>query len=192
MHETSKATIRRAYDGRYQKYFSGNGIDVGCGDDSLRRYAPLFPLMGGVKDWDLAQGDAQELPGVAAEAFDWLHSSHCLEHLRDPFTALIRWCQVVRPGGHLVVIIPDEDLYEQGVWPSRFNGDHKHTFTLAKAKSWSAVSVNVLDLLLVVRYLAVPVRIERLEATWLPDQPGIDQTLGPVAECAIEFVLRRV
>src|SRR5260221_7032838 len=37
-------------------------------------------------------------------------------------------------------------LYEQGVFPSRFNGDHKSTFTISKASSWSPVSVNVLDL----------------------------------------------
>ncbi len=52
----------------------------------------------------------------------------------------------VRPGGHLFFIVPDEDLYEQGVFPSRFNGDHKATFTISKTKSWSPVSVNVLDL----------------------------------------------
>jgi hypothetical protein len=44
------------------------------------------------------------------------------------------------------VIVPDEDLYEQGVWPSRFNPDHKWTFTIAKHTSWSPVSVNLLDL----------------------------------------------
>ena len=37
-------------------------------------------------------------------------------------------------------------MYEQGVFPSRFNPDHKATFTLSKAQSWSPKSVNVLDL----------------------------------------------
>jgi hypothetical protein len=44
------------------------------------------------------------------------------------------------------VIVPDEDLYEQGIWPSRFNSDHKWTFTIAKHASWSPVSINLLDL----------------------------------------------
>jgi hypothetical protein len=57
------------------------------------------------------------------------------------------WIRVVRPGGHLVVSVQDEDLYEQGVWPSRFNDDHKVSFTLCKHHSWSPVSVNVFDLL---------------------------------------------
>ena len=44
------------------------------------------------------------------------------------------------------ITIPDEDLYEQGCYPSRFNDDHKHTFTLAKKHSWSERSHNLFDL----------------------------------------------
>ncbi len=50
------------------------------------------------------------------------------------------WLRVLKPGGHLVVTIPEEDLYEQGRFPSTFNLDHKWTFTIHKQKSWSAKS----------------------------------------------------
>jgi SAM-dependent methyltransferase len=80
------------------------------------------------------------------EQFDFVYSSHCLEHMRDPRSALLEWWKLVKPGGHLLFIVPDEDLYEQGVFPSRFNSDHKATFTISKARSWSPVSINVLDL----------------------------------------------
>jgi hypothetical protein len=66
--------------------------------------------------------------------------------MHDPRKALYEWWQLVKPGGHLIFIVPDEDLYEQGVFPSRFNGDHKATFTISKLRSWSPVSYNVLDL----------------------------------------------
>jgi SAM-dependent methyltransferase len=66
--------------------------------------------------------------------------------MRDPRAALAQWWSLVKPGGVLFVIVPDEDLYEQGFWPSRFNADHKWTFTIAKRRSWSPVSVNLLDL----------------------------------------------
>jgi hypothetical protein len=46
----------------------------------------------------------------------------------------------------LIVIVPDEDFYEQGWWPSLFNHDHKHTFTLNE-RSWSPVSINVRKLI---------------------------------------------
>jgi hypothetical protein len=64
----------------------------------------------------------------------------------DPKRAVLEWWKLVKPGGHLFIIVPDEDLYEQGVFPSRFNNDHKATFTIFKPRSWSPVSINVLDL----------------------------------------------
>ena len=52
----------------------------------------------------------------------------------------------MKPGGHLILIVPDEDLYEQGVFPSQFNPADTCTFTMGKARSWSPVSLNVRDL----------------------------------------------
>ncbi len=115
----------------------GEGIDIGCGAD---------PVLPGVMPFDLAQGDANEILRHVDRQFDFVYASHCLEHMRDPRAAIAQWWQLVRPGGALVVIVPDEDLYEQGFWPSRFNRDHKWTFTIAKRASWSPVSVNLLDL----------------------------------------------
>jgi hypothetical protein len=45
--------------------------------------------------------------------------------MHDPEAALRQWWALVRPGGYLVVVVPHEDLYEQGMWPSAFNSDHK-------------------------------------------------------------------
>lgn len=193
MNETSKSIPRRLRDVSYVRYFAGRGIDVGCGPDPLGFYRTLFPGMGEVTGWDRHQGDAQALPGVPDRSYDWLHSSHCLEHLYYPHVALRRWCEVVRPGGYLVVLVPDEDLYERGLWPPQKNRDHKHTFTLSKRRSWSPASVNVFDLLARVNDLAEPLRVEKLEGTFLPGlDAGVDQTLNAVSECAIEFVLRRM
>jgi len=38
-------------------------------------------------------------------------------------------------------------MYERGIWPSKGNADHKHTFTICKDRSWSPVSINLIDLL---------------------------------------------
>ena len=115
----------------------GKGIDIGCGPD---------PVTPDVRRFDIEDGDANEITKYVSDQFDYVYSSHCLEHMKDPFSALNEWWKLVRPGGHLVFLVPDEDLYEQGVFPSRFNGDHKSTFTISKAQSWSPVSVNVFDL----------------------------------------------
>ena len=147
MKECSKSIQRRLADSNFmRRYFVGNGLDIGGKPDPLSLYRELFPLMGHVKTWDREDGDAQFLNGLADGSLDFVHSSHCLEHLADPAEGLRNWMRVVREGGHLVITVPDEDLYEQGSFPSTFNLDHKWTFTIFKTRSWSDRSINLLDL----------------------------------------------
>lgn len=135
MDETSKA---RQYWGPLEKsVLVGRGIDVGCGAD---------PVLPDCRRFDMADGDANEVSRYVYDQFDFVYSSHCLEHMHNPQITILDWWKLVQPGGYLFVLVPDEDLYEQGVFPSRFNADHKATFTISKSFSWSPTSINVLDL----------------------------------------------
>jgi SAM-dependent methyltransferase len=136
MDETSKT--KKIWTSLEQSILSGDGIDVGCGPD---------PVNSNARKFDVEDGDANNILQFVDGKFDFVYSSHCLEHMFDPRKALLDWWQLVKPGGHLFIIVPDEDLYEQGVFPSRFNPDHKWTFTISKAESWSPVSINVLELI---------------------------------------------
>jgi len=192
MKECSKSIMRRLSDPNFtNRYFVGRGLDIGGKPDPLGLYRQLFGQMGEVRTWDWEDGDAQFLAGAKDNEFEFVHSSHCLEHLVDPAEGLRNWLRVVRPGGYLIVTVPDEDLYEQGVFPSTFNRDHKWTFTILKSHSWSDRSLNVVDLLRELGEIAEPVRIEQLSATYRFDLPRYDQTLTPVGECGIEFVIRK-
>jgi len=192
MKETSKAVMRRLHDSRFvSRYFVGNGIDIGCGSDSVEMYSELFPLMKDVTPWDLADGDAQLMAGVQDNKFDFVHSSHCLEHMIDPIDALKNWFRILKPEGHLVILVPDEDLYEMGTFPSVNNPDHKWTFTLWKETSWCTKSINVTDLVKVLGESAEVIKLELLDATHRHLLPQIDQTLTPIGECAIEIVIRK-
>jgi SAM-dependent methyltransferase len=191
---TAISIQRRLADSRFAtRWFRGNGLDVGGGIDSLALYREFFPLARNIFVYDQPHGDAQLLANILDHSFDFLYSSHCLEHLRDAREALANWLRVVKPGGHLVIEVPDEDLYEQGQWPSRFNSDHKISFTIAKPSSWSPVSVNLLDLLGSFRDRAEIVSLQKIDHGYryatLPR--GVDQTRTPLAECGIEFVLRK-
>jgi len=193
MWEQSKGAKRRFYDGLFHaRYFVGNGIDIGGGPDPLGQYTGVFARMGAVRTWDLEDGDAQVMAGVPDDEFDFVHSSHCLEHLRDPNAALLQWVRIVRPGGFVIVTVPDEDLYEKGHWPSRYNSDHKWTFTVHKPQSWSPRSLNVLDLLTELSHLVEIERIVLLRDFFRDELPAeLDQTMTPVAECGIEIIVRK-
>jgi SAM-dependent methyltransferase len=190
---TSISMQRRAHDHRFAtRYFVGHGIDVGGGYDSLALFVELFPLIRNVAIYDSPQGDAQKLANVDDGSFDFLFSSHCLEHVRDATEALMNWIRVVRRGGHLIISVPDEDLYEQGVWPSTFNSDHKITFTICKKSSWSPASVNLLDLIAKFCDQVKPLSIATIDHAYRYRLPRFDQTGTPLSECAIEFILKKL
>jgi SAM-dependent methyltransferase len=69
------------------------------------------------------------MAAVSADTFDFVYSSHCLEHMRDVPETLRNWTRILRPGGWLYVVVPDYVLYEKMSWPSRFNSDHKQSFS---------------------------------------------------------------
>ncbi len=51
--------------------------------------------------------EADDLHDIADGSYDFLASSHCLEHVANPLAALREWRRVVRPGGHLIILLPD-------------------------------------------------------------------------------------
>ena len=192
MKECSKSVVRRLHDpGFVTRFFAGHGLDVGGKPDPLSLYEELFPRIESVRTWDIEDGDAQFLAGVADDTYDFVHSSHCLEHLNDPGEGLRNWFRVLKPGGHLVLTVPDEDMYEQGVFPSTFNRDHKWTFTVFKTHSWSERSISLLPLIQSLGARAEPVRVQLLDATYRTRLSRYDQSITPVAECGIEAVIRK-
>lgn len=130
--KTKKYWTQKDFD-----FLKGEGIDIGCGND---------PILPHVTPFDQEHGDANKISQYLNKQFDFVFSCHSLEHMLDPKAALKEWLKIIKPGGILFVIVPDEDLYEQGNWPSRYNTDHKWTFTISKSKSWSPKSINLLSL----------------------------------------------
>jgi predicted SAM-dependent methyltransferase len=189
MREQSKAAIRRKQDWRFaNRWLVGRGIDLGAGDDPLLKED--WPKVTEIRAYDVAFGDkdAQFLPEIADEEFDFVHSSHCLEHLRYVRAALVNWLRVVKKGGFVIVTVPDSLLYEAGNWPSRFNSDHKASFTM-RGIPIIPTSINVLHLLWKLSNADVE-HVTLLTEGWTMADIDRDQTqLG--RECSIEFVIRK-
>lgn len=51
--------------------------------------------------------DASNLSSVASHSYDFILSSHNLEHFANPVKALREWKRVTRPGGALILVLPD-------------------------------------------------------------------------------------
>jgi tetratricopeptide (TPR) repeat protein len=114
----------------------GKGIDVGCGPckthpDSIG--IDLTPsgtvaTEGGVKGTrssaDLcASGD--DLPMFKDGELDYVISRHNLEHYQDPIKALEEWKRILKPGGILGAVLPDDTKMDS----IHMDETHKHVFT---------------------------------------------------------------
>ena len=96
------------------QFCRGFGVDVGAGKWPLPGATPI----------DIANGgDAMALPDTI---YDYVFSSHCLEHLTNPVAALEHWKTRLRPGGVLFLYLPHPDME---YWLPQFNRKHLHTWT---------------------------------------------------------------
>ena len=51
--------------------------------------------------------EATDLRGIGDHQYDFVLSSHNLEHISNPLRALKEWTRVVKPGGAIIILLPD-------------------------------------------------------------------------------------
>jgi len=184
--EATKLRERWKREGIWEKYFGNDKsvLDIGCGSD---------PISPGARGWDIlnGDGDGQKLVGIEDGSYDIVFSSHFIEHLHDPLEGLLNQWRVLRPGGYLIFQVPDEDLYEQGCWPSKYNDDHKHTWTISKSVTWSPASRNIVEYLKFLPYHKV-ISLRTVDTGYDYDRPEIiDQSNIDGVEIAIEAIIQK-
>ena len=96
------------------KFCQGNGIDVG---------ASIWPLGDSIPIDVKTGGDALNLP---EGQYDYVFSSHCLEHLEDPVKAILHWKTRIKKGGVLFLYLPHPDME---YWLPENCAKHLHSFT---------------------------------------------------------------
>ncbi len=106
---------------------SGSGVEVGASASPFPvsplcrvRYTDLFGIerIRANLPRDVPGGDAvepelitsmNELSGIPDGSLDFLIASHVIEHTKDPIGAIRRAWEVLRPGGRLILVIPQAD-----------------------------------------------------------------------------------
>jgi len=93
----------------------GDGLDIGFGGDPIVQTAIAMDLPQRyaryLENPQHLHGDATNLRWFKDGALDYVFSSHVLEDFQDTAAVLREWLRVLRPGGRLVLFLPDEQAY---------------------------------------------------------------------------------
>lgn len=114
-------------------YARGRAIDLGCGERKVfRSFLGVDNcqdnlLFGARIQPDMVVETVADLSRFADRSHDCVFSSHTLEHIEDWEAALAEWWRITDVGGHLILYLPDKDLYPRIGQPGA-NPDHKHDF----------------------------------------------------------------
>jgi predicted SAM-dependent methyltransferase len=130
-------------------YFHGRILDVGCGP-----YKTFPHWIGcdnghhwGVRGVDVQIQTAEKLDLFTSQSCDGVFSSHLLEHIpyENVADTLKEWCRVIKPGGHLMLYLPNEAEYpkvgEYGANPDhKWNVNHRRVIdAMESVKGWDLI-----------------------------------------------------
>ena len=52
--------------------------------------------------------DSVDIHHVASTHYDFVFSSHTLEHIANPLKAIREWLRIIKPCGHIIMIVPEK------------------------------------------------------------------------------------
>ncbi|PWU04738.1 MAG: hypothetical protein C5B52_00945 [Bacteroidetes bacterium] len=100
-------------------YCQGHGCDIGFGGDKIKKtdcdgidYAQPYAFTG--KDQvDIACDVMNETIPVAESTYDYVYTSHLIEDFPDTKKGLKEFIRILKPGGNLILVFPDQPKYEE-------------------------------------------------------------------------------
>lgn len=102
-------------------------IDYGCGHDKIIKEAigvDCRPILGVNIVCDLDSKEAKAKLTSFKGTVKTIYSSHFLEHCKDDRAMLAWWIDLLAPGGHLILYLPDDEHYNNDA-----NPEHLHRYT---------------------------------------------------------------
>jgi ubiquinone/menaquinone biosynthesis C-methylase UbiE len=111
------------------RYLKGSGLDLGAGMGKITPTALGIDWGSNGINWE---GNATDLHWFRDNVLDYVFSSHMLEHVDNEDTVLREWIRVIKPGGYLVLYLPDDEKFDNSTQIE--NGEHKRVYTLGTMK----------------------------------------------------------
>ncbi len=122
---------------QYAQYFKGkNGIEIGGLSPIFSKEIPIYKIIenldgcnfssqtvweGSIKEgksynfYKAKKGyqyfcEASDLNDIPSEKYDFLISSHCLEHCANALKTINEWLRVIKKGGAILLVLPDKNF----------------------------------------------------------------------------------
>lgn len=113
-----------------QYYCYGRGLDIGYSKEAW-----MLPNAVGIEPSIDPQWDAMKLPNqINGELWDYIHSSHCLEHVnRNIYDVLDYWLSKIKVGGIMFLYLPHSS---QSYWHPSSNRKHVHTLNESEIETY--------------------------------------------------------
>lgn len=103
----------------YAKHIcKGDGLDIGCMKEEWS-YPGSTPI-------DISFPDGFDALNLPEGEYDYIYSSHCLEHINDWVEVLNYWWSKIKIGGNIFLYLPD---YSQEYWRPWNNRKHVNILT---------------------------------------------------------------
>lgn len=110
-------------------YLHGVIYDIGCGTHKITPEA--IGLDGKKLDGvDIIKHGFDNYEQLPPESADVLFSSHVLEHILDDFDALEEWRNLIKPGGYLILYLPDGRYYNNYENPEHIRDYNYESFMM--------------------------------------------------------------
>jgi predicted SAM-dependent methyltransferase len=115
---------------RLLPYCLGNGLDLGFGGDPISPTAVTVDLenpytkLGNFPHH--LKGDATNLYWFKSNVLDYVYSSHLLEDFTNTRDILVEWLRVLKPGGNLVLNLPNEKRFREHCQATGQPGNDAH------------------------------------------------------------------
>ena len=93
----------------YQKINDLDGVNFSANTvwEGRIRSGRHFNFIGSKKGMQFV-AEASDLSAITSQSYDFLLSSNCLEHVANPLKALMEWKRVIKPGGTLILVLPNK------------------------------------------------------------------------------------